>query len=101
MDKTEPEYVATEVKVANGQVDLSLGDGSTHSFPIHYYPRLRRASEIDLQDVRLRVGGRALRWEALDEDIWIADAILQRYPKHHTTEGFQVAEYPAPYRDKD
>jgi hypothetical protein len=30
--------------------------------------------------VQLRVGGRALRWEELDEDIWIADAVLGLYP---------------------
>jgi hypothetical protein len=28
----------------------------------------------------LRVGGRALRWEGLDEDIWVTDAVLGRYP---------------------
>jgi hypothetical protein len=26
------------------------------------------------------VGGRALRWESVDEDIWVTDAVLGRYP---------------------
>jgi hypothetical protein len=38
------------------------------------------ASAEDLAQVRLRVGGRALRWDALDEDIWIYDAVVGRYP---------------------
>ena len=75
-------------------VQLDLADGSAHAFPVQYYPRLCNASTSDLAQVCLRVGGRALRWEALDEDIWVADAILQNYPKH-TSEA--VAEAPAKY----
>lgn len=77
---TEPDFVATSVKVRAGQVVLTLLDGSTHSFPVHFYPRLTSASSSQLASVNLRVGGRALRWEDLDEDIWVADAIMGRYP---------------------
>jgi hypothetical protein len=77
---TEPEFVATSVKIEAGQVVLTLVDGSTHSFPVHFYPRLSSASASQLSAVKLRVGGRALRWEDLDEDIWVADAIMGRYP---------------------
>ena len=75
-----PEFVATEVSVRSGQIRLRLLDGSTHSFPVHYYPRLASASAKDLASVKLRVGGRALRWEDLDEDIWVADAVMGHYP---------------------
>lgn len=75
-----PEFVATEVNVRHGQVRLHLLDGSTHSFPVHFYPRLASASAKNLASVTLRVGGRALRWEALDEDIWVADAVMGHYP---------------------
>jgi hypothetical protein len=77
---TEPEFVATSVKIEAGQVVLTSVDGSTHSFPVHFYPRLSSASASQLSAVKLRVGGRALRWEDLDEDIWVADAIMGRYP---------------------
>ena len=76
----KPEMIATDVNVRDSQVFLRLLDGSTHTFPIHYYPRLVSATAEDLAQVRLRVGGRALRWEALDEDIWIYDAVVGRYP---------------------
>jgi len=80
MDELKDEFIATAVSLGDGAVHLSLTDGSTHSFPVHYFPRLRQASPAQLEKVALRVGGRALRWEELDEDIWIADAILQKYP---------------------
>jgi hypothetical protein len=80
ISSNKPEMIAAEVTVRDSQVWLRLLDGSTHSFPIHYYPRLVNASAEDLAQVRLRVGGRALRWDALDEDIWIYDAVVGRYP---------------------
>lgn len=46
-----------------------------------YYPRLAQAGPEQLKQVTLRVGGRALRWEELDEDIWVTDAVCQNYPK--------------------
>lgn len=81
MADKETEFIATRVDVNDGMVELRLSDGSSHAFPVHYYPRLRHADPGQLSQVHLRVGGRALRWEALDEDIWIADAICQNYPK--------------------
>ena len=33
-----------------------------------------------LEKVSLRVQGRALRWEELDEDIWVDDAVQGRFP---------------------
>jgi len=81
MDETPQDIVAISVKVENSMVFLELEDGSTHSFPVLYYPRLAGAQAEALKKVRLRVGGRALRWDNLDEDIWIADAICQRYPR--------------------
>lgn len=89
MVSLDPDYIAVSVQVEKGRVHLELADGSTHSFPVVYYPRLASASEEALRAVQLRVGGRALRWEALDEDIWITDAIMQRYPSqsvHHVAE---------------
>ena len=82
MAKIEQDIIASAVRVEDSMVCLELEDGSSHSFPILYYPRLARARQEELQAVKLRVGGRALRWENLDEDIWIADAVCQNYPVH-------------------
>ena len=80
MVKITQDIIATAVRVDDSMVCLELEDGSSHSFPILYYPRLAKARPEELSQVRLRVGGRALRWEHLDEDIWITDAVCQNYP---------------------
>ncbi len=96
MVNTKHDIIATSVKVKDRVVCLDLADGSTHSFPVVYYPRLAQARVEQLAAVELRVGGRALRWEVLDEDIWIADAVCQNYPK---SEASAVAEPQAKYGD--
>lgn len=89
MAEQSQEFIATGISVVDGMVHLTLSDGSTHAFPVHYYPRLVNATPAELNEVVLRVGGRALRWEKLDEDIWVGDAICQKYPK---SEASAVAE---------
>lgn len=74
------DIIALEASAHDGQIFLKLRDGSTHSFPVSFYPRLAQSTPDQLASVSLRVGGRALRWEELDEDIWIADAVLGLYP---------------------
>ena len=76
----EPVIVAKKAIVKDRVVHLWLVDGSTHSFPVAYYPRLASASDSALKKVKLRLGGKALRWEDLDEDIWIGHAVMGRYP---------------------
>ncbi|MCE0522332.1 MAG: DUF2442 domain-containing protein [Methylacidiphilales bacterium] len=76
----EPVIVAKKASVKDRVVHLRLADGSTHSFPVAYYPRLASASDAALKKIRLRLGGKALRWEDLDEDIWIGHAVMGRYP---------------------
>jgi len=94
MDNSTQDFIATAVSFKNGMVQLDLADGSAHAFPVQYYPRLCNASTSELSQVKLRVGGRALRWEALDEDIWVGDAVCQKYPKQSVP---AVAESQAPY----
>jgi hypothetical protein len=76
----EPIIVAKKASVKDRVVHLWLADGSTHSFPVAYYPRLASASDAALKKVKLRLKGNALRWEDLDEDIWIGHAVMGRYP---------------------
>jgi hypothetical protein len=51
------------------------------SFPAAKYPLLAAASTEELANVALRVQGRALRWESLDEDIWVDDVVAGRFPR--------------------
>jgi Protein of unknown function (DUF2442) len=76
----EPVIVAKKAVVKDRVVHFWLMDGSTHSFPVVYYPRLASASDTALKKVKLCLNGKALRWEGLDEDIWIGHAVTGRYP---------------------
>jgi hypothetical protein len=63
------------------RVYVDLADERTISFPVSKFPRLAEVPSEQLKQVTLRVQGRALRWEALDEDIWIGDVLAGRFPK--------------------
>jgi hypothetical protein len=51
------------------------------SFPATKYPLLAGAPRDQFEKVQLRLQGLALRWEDLDEDIWVDDAANGRFPR--------------------
>ena len=63
------------------RVWLELADQRLVSFPAQKYPLLADAPQAQLEKVKLRVQGLALRWEELDEDIWVDDAVQGRFPR--------------------
>jgi hypothetical protein len=67
--------------IEDRRVWLELDDQRIVSFPAAKYPLLASAPQELLEKVRLRVQGRALRWEELDEDIWVDDAAHGRFPR--------------------
>jgi hypothetical protein len=71
--------------VEGRRVWLELADERLVSFPAAKYPRLATAPQGQLEAVKLRVQGRALRWDELDEDIWVDDAVHGRFPAHMVT----------------
>lgn len=73
--------IATRCWIEGRRVCVELDDQRVVSFPAAKYPLLANASQTELAKVELRVGGRALRWENLDEDIWIDDAVAGRFPR--------------------
>ena len=81
--ETEPPTSATAVRcwIEKRRVWLELSDQRMVSFPAAKFPLLANAPEVELAKVTLRVQGRALRWESLDEDIWVEDAVAGRFPK--------------------
>ena len=72
--------VAVRCWVEGRRVWLELDDQRLVSFPAMRYPLLADAPQNQLEGVRLRVQGRALRWEELDEDILVDDAVHGRFP---------------------
>ena len=75
----EFEFVATRAWVANRIVFMELTDGRQIGFPAARFNRLAHATYEQLASVTLRLGGSAMRWEALDEDITVTGAALGRF----------------------
>ena len=75
---------ATCCWVENRRVCLEIADGRLLSFPAAKYPLLANAPQNLLEKVTLRLNGLALRWEELDEDIWVDDAGCGRFPHGKT-----------------
>ena len=75
------ETVAVRCWVEARRVCLELADGRFVSFPAEKYPLLAKAPQNLLKKLKLRLNGLALRWEELDEDIWVDDAVSGRFPR--------------------
>jgi hypothetical protein len=75
------EAVAARCWVEDRRVCLELTDGRLVSFPAAKFPLLAAAPQLLLEKVKLRLDGLALRWEELDEDIWVDDAVCGRFPR--------------------
>lgn len=82
--ETQSPAAALRCWIEGRRIWLELTDQRLVSFPATKYPLLAKASTAELEKVRLRVGGRALRWDNLDEDIWVDDAVSGRFPKPNT-----------------
>jgi len=79
--ETTTENAAVRCWIEGRRVCLELADGRSVSFPASKYPLLANAPPELLKKAALRLGGLALRWEELDEDIWVEDAVCGRFPR--------------------
>lgn len=73
------EVLALRAWVEGRKVFLELHDGRIFGFPASRFRRLRDASDADLQKVRIELGGAALRWEAIDEDLTVRGVVAGRF----------------------
>jgi hypothetical protein len=78
---SKKETAAVRCWVEARRVWLELADGRMLSFPASKYPLLANAPSALLKKVKLRLRGLALRWEELDEDILVEDAVAGRFPR--------------------
>ncbi|MBS4027743.1 MAG: DUF2442 domain-containing protein [Ignavibacteriales bacterium] len=70
---------ATNVWVQERTIFLELTDGRTIGFPANRFRILKNATDEQLQEVRLRLDGFALRWESLDEDITVPGIVAGNF----------------------
>jgi hypothetical protein len=64
----ETEPVAVRAWAEKRMIYLELTDGRIVGFPADRFKILNQASDHQLKEVQVEVGGSALRWEKLDED---------------------------------
>jgi hypothetical protein len=60
-------------------VYVELTDGRIVGFPADRFQILSQASDDQLQDVQVEVGGYALRWDEIDEDLTVAGVVAGRF----------------------
>jgi hypothetical protein len=83
--------VAIRAWVEPRMVFIELTDGRVFGFPAARFTRLRNSSITELQGVALEVGGRALRWESIDEDISVRGVVSGRFELPLPNQGQQDA----------
>lgn len=71
--------LARQAWVEGREVFVELHDGRTVGFPADRFRRLRTATDADLRRVSLELGGAALRWDALDEDLTVRGVVAGRF----------------------
>ena len=73
------EVLAMRAWAEGRKVFIELHDGRIFGFPAERFRRLRGASNDELKNVTLELGGAALRWEALDEDLTVRGVVAGHF----------------------
>ncbi len=73
------ETVALRVWVEMRMVYIELTDGRILGFPADRFRILSQASDQQLKAVQIEVGGTALRWEELDEDLTVSGIVAGQF----------------------
>jgi hypothetical protein len=66
---------AIDVVFCNSKMIVFLEDGRELSIPLEWFPRLRKATEEQLNKWRFIGRGEGIRWEEIDEDISIENLL--------------------------
>jgi len=77
----DTEIITKRCVVKGREIYLHLKDGRVFHFSAGQFPLLADAPARLLAKVELAVGGHALRWEELDEDIQVASVLKGKFPK--------------------
>lgn len=73
--KAKTKHAAIRAWSENRRIYIELNDTRIVSFPAERFSRLKTASQEQLDTVTLRLGGTALRWEQIDEDLTVEGVV--------------------------
>lgn len=74
----EVQPLAVDVVCSHEALTVDLADGRIISVPLHWFPRLEKASPGDRKHWDLIGGGLGIHWDALDEDISVESLLRLR-----------------------
>lgn len=77
--RVRSESIAKRAWASDRHIFLELLDGRVIHFSADRFRLLKDATAAQLNEVTLEVGGRALRWEKLDEDISVAGIVAGKF----------------------
>lgn len=66
---------AINIAFENAKMIVFLEDGRELSIPLEWFPRLRKASQEQLNKWRLIGKGEGIHWEEIDEDISVENLL--------------------------
>lgn len=66
---------ATDISFSESKMTVFLEDGRELSVPLEWFPKLRNATAAQLEKWRFIGNGEGIHWEALDEDILVANLL--------------------------
>lgn len=75
----ETDPIAIKAWVEKRIIFLELTDGRIFGFPADRFRILSQVSENQLKAVQIEVGGHALRWEELDEDLTVSGVVAGQF----------------------
>jgi hypothetical protein len=64
--------LARRVRFSDTDLVVELVDGRTVSVPLHWFPRLSRATASQLENFEILADGEGIHWPDLDEDLSVA-----------------------------
>ncbi len=70
------EIAATRATFDKLHMFVTLADNRVLKIPLSRFPHLQKASPAQREGWRLKHGGQALRWDDLDEDIYVPNLLL-------------------------
>lgn len=67
--------IAINIAFQNSKIIVFLEDGRELSIPLEWFPRLRKATEKQLNKWRLIGKGEGIHWDEIDEDISVENLL--------------------------
>ncbi len=74
-----PRSPVTKVTFAEQTMSLHLSDGRELKVPLHFYPKLQKATPAQREDYRIQGLGSGIHWPSLDEDLSVEGILAGRH----------------------